>query len=371
MQVHARKSKGQTLVQVALLLVVLLAFVALAVDVGRFLQMRRQMQNAADAGALAGARVICFGPADDGLSAEDSAIRDARRNGADAPPDGVQVRMPNTYTVEVVASHLTRTYFAGVVGLDELQVGARATAVCGGAWSSCGLWPIAFHDKRYEQLYDEGRGCDEDFFVWHGDNPNQVPDCSTYWCDCYPDNNNNNKCDLTDGDGMPDILGPEDRTYIDFSSSLSPEYPDLMGCDQSGCGAKELGCWIANPTGAKIELGACLPDLGGVKTAVKDEVMSRIDDNVNIPLYDELNTCVAWGNCTSGRTFRVSGFGCIRPKAYHQNFVLPRLDGANPPWKGNIIRVQVNCATMCWTSCGSAAPGPPSPYAIKAVSLIQ
>ncbi len=54
------KQDGQALAQVALLLVVLLAFLALAVDVGQVYLKRRQLQNAADAGALEGARYICF-----------------------------------------------------------------------------------------------------------------------------------------------------------------------------------------------------------------------------------------------------------------------------------------------------------------------
>ena len=46
---------------VALAIFVLVAILALAIDVGRFYQQRRDMQNAADAGALAGAGDLCFG----------------------------------------------------------------------------------------------------------------------------------------------------------------------------------------------------------------------------------------------------------------------------------------------------------------------
>ena len=53
--------KGATLVYVSLIMVILLAFVALSVDVGFLYAERRHMQNAADAGALAGAWEICFG----------------------------------------------------------------------------------------------------------------------------------------------------------------------------------------------------------------------------------------------------------------------------------------------------------------------
>lgn len=53
--------EGQVLVWVAVLLVVLLAIAGLAIDGGIGLSQRRQMRNAADAGALAGARELCLG----------------------------------------------------------------------------------------------------------------------------------------------------------------------------------------------------------------------------------------------------------------------------------------------------------------------
>ena len=52
--------RGQTLVWVAVGMVVLLGIVALAVDVGHLYAERRHMQNAADAGALEAARARCF-----------------------------------------------------------------------------------------------------------------------------------------------------------------------------------------------------------------------------------------------------------------------------------------------------------------------
>ena len=50
--------RGQTLVWVAVGMVVLLGIVALAVDVGHLYAERRHMQNAADAGALEAARAM-------------------------------------------------------------------------------------------------------------------------------------------------------------------------------------------------------------------------------------------------------------------------------------------------------------------------
>src|SRR6266851_5884010 len=53
-----RREEGQALVVVALAAVVLMAALALALDSGYGLTQRRAMQNAADAGALAAARLI-------------------------------------------------------------------------------------------------------------------------------------------------------------------------------------------------------------------------------------------------------------------------------------------------------------------------
>ena len=55
-----RSDGGQVLVVVAIGLVVVLMFVALAVDVGHWYGQRRHMQNAADAGALSGAYQFCY-----------------------------------------------------------------------------------------------------------------------------------------------------------------------------------------------------------------------------------------------------------------------------------------------------------------------
>ncbi|NLT74847.1 MAG: pilus assembly protein TadG, partial [Chloroflexi bacterium] len=58
--IHMREG-GQTLVIVALAMAVLMLMAGLAVDVGMAYNERRDMQNAADAAALAGAQRLCDG----------------------------------------------------------------------------------------------------------------------------------------------------------------------------------------------------------------------------------------------------------------------------------------------------------------------
>ncbi len=63
MTAHARRSsseRGSILVQVGVAIIVLIAFTAFVADYGLMWVSRRQAQNAADAGALAGAIALGF-----------------------------------------------------------------------------------------------------------------------------------------------------------------------------------------------------------------------------------------------------------------------------------------------------------------------
>ena len=132
MKEQGGKKNGQTLITVAVVMVVLLAMVGVAFDVGHMYRERRQLQNAADAGALAGAWEICFG---DPALAATMAEQVARENYT-VEVDDVQVTFPNTYTVDVTVIEAVPTYFAGVVGMRTFEVPATAAAACG-AQSAC------------------------------------------------------------------------------------------------------------------------------------------------------------------------------------------------------------------------------------------
>ena len=116
--------RGQALIQVALMMVVLLGFVALAVDVGYTYGERRRMQNAADAGALAGARELCFG--DPNMAVATAWAYAVTRNGAQEADVSIE-----DYTVTVTARETANTFIAGVVGYPTMEVSAIAAAECG------------------------------------------------------------------------------------------------------------------------------------------------------------------------------------------------------------------------------------------------
>lgn len=121
--------RGQSIILVAVAIVALVAFVAIAVDGARLYVMRRQMQNAADAGALAGAYQLCSACSTCPKTqlAKNGAVRFALLN--EAQDVTVSIRKN---TVWVTARVTFPTYFAGMLKVSELSVEARAAAECKG-----------------------------------------------------------------------------------------------------------------------------------------------------------------------------------------------------------------------------------------------
>jgi hypothetical protein len=330
--------QGQALAQTALLMVSLMVFAAVAVDGGILYSTRRQMQNAADAGAFAGARAICFfEPGAASSRAQEYAVT---RNGADTAD--VEV---GTWTVQVVAKKNARLFFAAVIGRSEAEVSAIAKATCGAANGGCGLWPIAFELGRWTEL--QNAPCGTPFIVWNGDAPNQQPDCNLTKCDCFPDKApfDSYKCGSEDGDGINDVVGGEARTWLDFSGVMDANYP--YNCTQGGCGTMELSCWLQKGSG-KVSLPACITGDHGNRTATQNDVNSRIGDTVALPIYDYKNCAFPPGSCP-GTPYHVVKLGCVRVIGFFQNYELPALHGGGQ-WKGNVIVVKTDCSG-CATNC--------------------
>ena len=140
------RTKGQAFIWVTLLMLLLLSFLALAIDVGHLYGNRRQMQNAADAGALAGAYELCFGNPDDVQQTAWEYAMD--RNGA----HNAVVTRPEWWQVQVVTNKDVNTFLGGLFGSPVVDVEALAVAACGSAVSACGLWPIAFDEEVWDTL---------------------------------------------------------------------------------------------------------------------------------------------------------------------------------------------------------------------------
>jgi hypothetical protein len=177
MQHWIRKEKGNALIIGALSFAVLAAFGVLTIDVGRIFVTKTMLQNAADAGALAGASMYC--------NSGDPAVADVNNQvrlvggahmalGMNAAepiviPDGqihITTPDPSTHVVEVETQITTRQYFLNLLKLagggnnggTSDNVHAVAAAQCGATcgvqcikpWSIPDRWddstPIAGHN---------------------------------------------------------------------------------------------------------------------------------------------------------------------------------------------------------------------------------
>ncbi|HEU4340262.1 MAG TPA: pilus assembly protein TadG-related protein [Candidatus Binatia bacterium] len=146
--------RGQIFIWTALMLVILLGFLALAMDGGFFYQHKRQMQSAADSAALAGAHDVNRDSTIAQPALEASARHDAALNGFTHGTNGIIVdvyRPPisgfyvgNNSYVEAIITHPHRTFFARILNLlgpginfNTATVRARAVAGLGSAGGDC------------------------------------------------------------------------------------------------------------------------------------------------------------------------------------------------------------------------------------------
>ncbi len=149
---NGRRERGMTLPLVALFIVVLFAFAALAIDLGVLYTARTSAQHAADAGALAGATVFALSPNPAATTVANSAISTAVQNKilgqnlaagdfgtpmtaspcpASNPSTGICVDNPHRrVTVYIARSGATSigTFFARAIGWNSVAVTTRATA---------------------------------------------------------------------------------------------------------------------------------------------------------------------------------------------------------------------------------------------------
>ena len=127
----ARRRSGHVLIVAALAFPAILAVMGLALDGGRFYQLKRRMQAAADAGAMGGGHELWRGNAS-GIT--DAARMDTALNGF---TNGVNnttvtvtngVRGANISYVEVIVSRTLPTTFMRLAGIQSSVIRSRAVA---------------------------------------------------------------------------------------------------------------------------------------------------------------------------------------------------------------------------------------------------
>lgn len=307
--------KAQVLPVVVIALVVLILFAALIVDGGSIMVNRREAQAAADAGAMAGARELCYPSGTDPIVvAENYALM----NGAVSA--NVQL-IDETIAVEATVSN--ESFFSKVIGIDSLHAVAEAEAGC---FSLLGnyLMPVGWSCRPSlvdEAPFDPGIDClmmaldwadllqplvegdvnsitipgNTGDFEMDGDSiveiatrkpPKQIymvmDNVSTSddtFCKESLDPTDPNydiaiTCDL-DGDGKHDIEGGGNRGWLDLNNG--------------GGGASDMVDWIENGLDFPISEHTWLSGQSGVVTSVFEAIKDhRQGDIVLIPVFNAI-----------------------------------------------------------------------------------
>jgi hypothetical protein len=151
---RGNSESGQILIVVATaLFFVILAAAAVAVDLGNSLLNKQRLQNTADAAALAAAyRIAGGGTHDDAVAAARSIVTQNTSGSVSLPDLGTGSNPGITEGIQVSGADVrvalvkrdVKAFFAGVIGMSNLTVNARARAK---ANAGEGVMPIAV--KRY------------------------------------------------------------------------------------------------------------------------------------------------------------------------------------------------------------------------------
>ena len=234
--------QGGIAVTVAILLVVMVGLGALVLDVGNLYWERRQLQNSADAAALAAAQDIADG---NEALAEQTArgyasannLRGAYVEGFEHDPVASTVTVM-TRTGDEGSPGLLGAWLASILGHDEYFARAEATALIIGARGGSSF-PVIISYCEWESFLDNPEG------FANGETPQFKPgDQTIYLLDPH---DNTGDCTGPSGHQAPGGWGwldPDDsgecRAYVDEAGwvdgntgSTSPAPANQNGCDQA------------------------------------------------------------------------------------------------------------------------------------------
>ena len=310
--------RGQILVFFAIIVVGLLAVAALAIDGGYGYAIRRAAQNAADAGALAGARYYCAGETE---AVWKQAVHDYAALNHDAVVEDIQLVNNLVY---VKTSIEQGAFFSGVLGRNSIRAEAEAEAGCFIPDMAYGVLPIGFAcrepvggDSDEYEGYSSSPGsyeCEVQFMdPWVG-----VCDAAGQPAGCYPfnpasppgitgsdgevlylimDNTASTAGDVecTDDD-QPDVGFIDGTMYIDCDldgdgkdDTLSDGGRGWLDLNGSTGGASELVEWIKNGYPYGIRIHTWVPQEGGDKASIFQAVKTyRLGKIVVVPVFDDI-----------------------------------------------------------------------------------
>ena len=284
-----RLEKGQSLIVVTLLLFAFFAMLALVLDGGMTYWQRRNAQNAADAGALAGADWLC--KTKDTIAAELIAEEYARdRNGATTA--AAQATLMNPGGIVTVNTNINfQSFFARLFGLNFIDAPAYAKAGCAPP-EGVAVMPVAWSCRAPVGGDPDQSPCvvnkipayegDNNVCSWdEGDPMYIIADSEKIEVEvlCLDENGlpvGAVDCDV-DGDGDDDLnlLTGGDRSWLDLNGG--------------GGGASELKDWIEGDYGDLfIRPHTWVPVQTGVTGSVYDTVNDHIlGKRVVMPVFDD------------------------------------------------------------------------------------
>jgi hypothetical protein len=147
-----RQQRGTFLVLLAAGAVALLGATGLSVDTGHIFAFKSQLQNAADAAALAGAHGLLADPlnfAPEGQATR-LAISQAALNLAGGDPITLttqDISFPRGNTIRIALNRPVDLFFMRVVGIGRVNVSVRSSATITPATSGTGMRPFAILDQ--------------------------------------------------------------------------------------------------------------------------------------------------------------------------------------------------------------------------------
>ena len=219
----ARSTRGAALIAVAVMLAALAGIAIIAVDLSRLLVARAELQNAADAGALAGARLFLDSPIPSDSEVHAHAAEVAGMNEAFAeegseliPLENIETFVdsdPAEQTVTVVTRSVVSQYFTGLVefyqnlapGTDVQAMNARESVVMARAVAKVGQlcdakclkpWSIPDRHDDAHVFVDPNHGSWRNNGKWDGEDFNDAND-NGLWDpgETYTDDNSNGTYD--------------------------------------------------------------------------------------------------------------------------------------------------------------------------------
>jgi Flp pilus assembly protein TadG len=374
-----RSQSGAVLIFVAVSMIGLLAFASIAVDYGVMWTGRSEAQNAADAGAIAGAHSLVLSEGD--ARAREAALKTTMAHrvfGQMVPAARVTVTVPffcpTPYNVPPVQACIkvvvtrpdTPTFFAKVVGVNSQTVNAMAVAMAGAGNASSCLRPWFIPDGWEEHSSPANTTFNPGVDIYRLPNPGPGTGYTTAMIGTV--------ITLTEGDPH-DTIAPGNYYEADITGGgggTSEYSAAITGCvgvtkhinPGTTCplGSTDPGCMNILP-GRRPNA-----NINGAEALINADPYAYVD----VSLHTVVSGCAP--NCTGYQGLTISPrlvpVAMFNPQAYVDgkvsgNMTLPIVNimgifiqsvVSSGPNKGNIIGVIVNDPAIFEGTGGSAGP---------------